>query len=369
MSAFQPHQNKILQLFQDTRAQLTKLSGKHSLLKRLQFLSSLPAKLSTLITEKNYVQAVQDYNHAQKVLQQYGDQPSFQGIQKDCAVIITDLKKHLKEDFQKAGKTAQSLTETGELLLQLNEKPSELCKEMLHFATQRLHEQLVMLQDQTDNDMIEFIDMGIDGFLKDLTLVTSSYYDMFLSKHFENEDDNFENVARSDLNLFVVKNMNEYLSLVQDRTESESHGDSRILLRALDRLHRRLNAMRNMGRGIEFKKNGIELIINSAQQLCNTHYKNLKDNFSDSLSSIRLTLVTSKNDNSSVNLNELINTLYVSTVEKVKGVLQDLMVFLNPEWSFNIRSDYKGTLCIEGIRENLLVGELIDFHLKTLKSY
>lgn len=101
----------------------------------------------------------------------------------------------------------------------------------------------------------------------------------------------------------------------------------------------------------------MELIINSAQQLCNSHFKNLKDSFSDSLSSIRLTLVTSKNDNSSVNLNELINTLYVSTIEKVKGVLQDLMVFLNPEWSFNIRSDYKGTLCIEGIRENLLIGK------------
>lgn len=159
----------------------------------------------------------------------------------------------MKEDFQKAGKTAQQLTETGELLLQLEEKPSELSKEMLLFATQRLHEQLVMLQDQTDRDMIEFIDMSIEGFLNDLTLVSSSYYDMFLTKHFENEDDSFETVARNDLNLFVIKNMNDYLGLVQDRAESES-GDSHILLRALDRLHRRLNAMRNMGRGIEFRK-------------------------------------------------------------------------------------------------------------------
>ena len=87
------------------------------------------------------------------------------------------------------------------------------------------------------------------------------------------------------------------------------------------------------------------------------------DSFSDSLSQIRLTLVTSKNDSNAVNLNELISSLYVSTVEKIKGVLQDLMVFLNPEWSFNIKSDHKGALCIEGIRENLLVGSYIIYTL------
>lgn len=42
-------------------------------------------------------------------------------------------------------------------------------------------------QDQTERDMIEFVDLGIEGFLNDLTLVVSSYYDMFLSKHMESE--------------------------------------------------------------------------------------------------------------------------------------------------------------------------------------
>ena len=125
---------------------------------------------------------------------------------------------------------------------------------MLQFATCRLHEQLFILQDQTDSDMIEFIDVGIEGFLNDLTLVASSFYDTFLSKHFENENDQFQDVARRDLNDFVVKNMNEYLNLVQDRVENETGGDSQILLRALDRLHRRLNAMKNLGRGIEIRK-------------------------------------------------------------------------------------------------------------------
>lgn len=302
--------DQITGTLQGTRSQLTKLSGKHSLLKRLQFLSSLPSKLKSHIDEGNYAQAVQDYTHAQKVLQQYGDQPSFHGIQEDCVKIIDALKTQLKKDFQMAGKSAKSLTETGELLLMLGEKPSALSKEMLQFANQRLHEQIVMLQDQTDRDMIEFIDLGIEGFLNDLTLVVSSYYDMFLSKHLEQEDDEFEQIARVDLNNFVSKNLEKYLSLVQDRVEIETgHGDSQILLRALDRLHRRLSAMKNLCRGVDMAKTGIDIIINAAHQLCVAHLKNLKDHFSDNLSSVRLSLVSAKidvNSQSQQGLKELI---------------------------------------------------------------
>lgn len=357
MSEITESSDQITGTLQETRTQLTKLSEKNALLKRLSAISSLPASLTQLVTENNYAQAVQEYNRAQRILQQYGNQPSFKGIQEDCGKIMEELKVILKSDFQKAGKKTTQLTETGELLLQLGEKPSDLSKEMLQFGTQRLHEQLMMLQDQTDRDMIEFVDMGIEGFLNDLTLVTSSFYDMFIQKHFESEDDSFQELARGNLNDFVSINMNEYLKLVQDRVENEA-GDSQILLRALDRLHRRLCAMRNLGRGIEVPKTGIDLIIHSVHQLCQSHYKVLKDSFSDSLSSIRLTLVTFKNDGSSSSLNELISTLYVNTIEKIKGVLQDLMVFLNPEWSFNIKTELKGISCIEGIRENLLVSFL-----------
>ncbi|XP_037947713.1 vacuolar protein sorting-associated protein 51 homolog isoform X2 [Teleopsis dalmanni] len=345
---------------QGTRSQLCRLSEKHSLLKRLQFLSSLPAKLKTLIEEKNYAQAVQDYVHAQKVFAQYGRQPSFDGIQQDCEKIITELKEILRKDFQMAGNTAQSLTEIGELLLQLDEKVTDLASELLSCASKRLHEQIVMLQDQTERDMIEFVDMGIEGFLNDLALVVTSYFDMFVAKHYENERDDFQELALRDLNVFLNSNIDKYLALVQDRVESDiGYGDTQIMLRALDRLHRRLLAMRNMCPGIEIQRNTVDIIISAAHQLCDVHSKNLKDHFSDSLSSVRLSLVSAKSDNAGgPNLNDLITNLYVSMIEKVKGVLQDLLVFLQNDWSFNIKAEHKGTLCVEGIRENLLIGFL-----------
>ena len=357
MRAITDSSDQITGTLQNTRSELIKLSEKNALLKRLSAISNLPSKLTKLVDENNYTQAVQEYNRAQRILQQYGNQPSFKGIQEDCKQIMDDLKVKIMDDFQKSGKKTTHLTESGELLLQLGEKPADLSKKMLQFGSLRLHEQLLMLQDQTDRDMIEFVDMGIEGFLKDLILVTSSFYEMFVQKHFETEGDIFPETALMLCSDFVTKNMNEYLKLVQDRVENEV-GDSQILLRALDRLYRRLCAMRNLGRGVEVPSTGIDLIIHSVHLICQSHYKVLKDSFNDSLSSVRLTLVTSKNDGSSSSLIELTSTLYVNTIEKVKGVLQDLMVFLNPQWSFNIKTESKGVSCIEGIRDNLLVAFL-----------
>lgn len=135
--------------------------------------------MKTLIDDGNYGQAVKHYDEAHAVLEQYGYQPSFQGIRDDCQLIINDLKSKLKTIIQQSGFMAKTMIETGDLLLQLGEKPSDLSKEILQFATQRLHEQIVILQDQTDGNMIEFVDMSIKGFINDLILIVSSYMEMF----------------------------------------------------------------------------------------------------------------------------------------------------------------------------------------------
>lgn len=249
----------------DTRQKMCKLSGKYSLLKKLQFLSTLPAKLQLLIQEKNYAQAVQDYGQAQKVLQHYGDHPSFQGIREDCLDLVNRMKEDLRQEFQMSGQSAESLTKCGELLLHLGERPSQLSKNMLTNANQRLYEQIVMLQDQTDRDMLEFIDLGIDGFLNDLNLVVSSYTDMFLGKDYlDTEADNFQEECSAELDAFISLNIQKYLSLIEERVEAETgKSDSQVLLRALDRLHRRLTAMKNLNKSLDMAKYVIYLIYSN----------------------------------------------------------------------------------------------------------
>lgn len=125
----------------------------------------------------------------------------------------------------------------------------------------------------------------------------------------------------------------------------------------------------------------MEIIINAAKQLCSYHLKHLRDFFADGISSMRLSLTTGKvagdgatpsnNTTAPSNLNDLISVLYESTVEKVRGVLQDLLVFLDTDLSFNLKQYSRGMVCIEGIREHLLVGECMKcvFVLDVFNSF
>lgn len=216
----------------------------------------MPSTLKSLKAEGNYKQAVHDYVQAQKVLQQYGSQPSFQGIQSDCDRTMDEIRVQLKQDFDAAIASAHSLAAIGDLLLQLDEKPSDLARDMLLSASQRLHQQIVILHDQTERDMMEFVDMSIEGFLNDLSLVVGSYSEMFFSRSVLNrESDQFGETAMAELSAFVTRNMDVYLTLVQDRVDVETgRGDTGILLRALDRLHRRLIAMKGLKCDVDMTK-------------------------------------------------------------------------------------------------------------------
>lgn len=185
--------------------------------------------------------------HAQRVLQQYGDLPSFQGIKSDCEIILEELKKELRKQFSNPNASAKDLTESVDLLLQLEEPAKELCVEFLSCAEKRLSEQLVMLKDQSEQrDIIEFVDLGCSGFLSDLCLVVASFHDMFINRiNLDNVENGeiFENFAAVELDAFVRHNMRKYFELVQNKVDSEQDvGDTSVLVQALDRFYRRIES-------------------------------------------------------------------------------------------------------------------------------
>ncbi|KAL1137596.1 hypothetical protein AAG570_009292 [Ranatra chinensis] len=100
MNSITSFSDQISTTLHDTRQQISKLSGVHSLLKRLQFVFKLPNKLKVLMEEGNYSQAVQDYLHTQQVLDHYAHLESFRGIQADCEQIVSELKEKLRTQFK-----------------------------------------------------------------------------------------------------------------------------------------------------------------------------------------------------------------------------------------------------------------------------
>ncbi|XP_026471225.1 vacuolar protein sorting-associated protein 51 homolog [Ctenocephalides felis] len=379
MDSITSFSEQISYTLQDTRQQITKLSGVHSLLRRLQFLFKLPSKLKEKMEEKNYSEAVQDYMQARRVLEQYGKHPSFKGIQEDCDVIIVSLKCQLHSEFEVAHSTVQELATSTELLLQLGEDCEILSKEFLKGCTNRLGEQLVLLQDQTeDKDMLEFVDLGCDGFISDLCFVVTSYMDMFNERTYNqiSISDEVENELNNLLKKFINKNMEKYLNLVQDRVDSDTGvADILVMLRGLDRFHRRIQAMTSICKDCNFLSLSTDIIIDAANKQCKHQLKSLELHFNQSVTSIRQTLATNgnsafKSDSVTLDgsLNDLMSNLVLTTIEKCKVVLKDLMVFLQPELTFNVKSEFRASLCFNGIREGLIV-EFLHYITETVRDF
>jgi len=69
--------------------------------------------------------------------------------------------------------------------------------------------------------------------------------------------DELDSVALSQLGNFVLCNMQQYFNMVEKRVEREQEGgaeDTVVLVRALDRFHRRLQAMNTLFSDTDFAR-------------------------------------------------------------------------------------------------------------------
>ncbi len=71
------------------------------------------------------------YSRARRVLEQYQHMPSFHGIQGDCSVIVTKLISSLKKRMDDERSSTATVVETVDLLLELDQPPSDLCQQFL----------------------------------------------------------------------------------------------------------------------------------------------------------------------------------------------------------------------------------------------
>ncbi|XP_050532519.1 vacuolar protein sorting-associated protein 51 homolog isoform X1 [Daktulosphaira vitifoliae] len=342
------------------REEITKLSDTHKLLKRFQFVYTLPTTLNKLLEKTDYTQVVQEYLHARRVLTQYSNQESLKGILKDCNDIVEKLKIILYSHLRDKDISGKELAKSVDLLLQLDEPVQTLCKEFLLHLKTRLYEYLDVLELQVENlnqDMIEFIDLGSDTFLSQLCLVIASYNDMFLEKLTTNDINEETDRTVNQLNIFVDDNMTRYLEIVQLYIDKNT-SDTAILVRALDRFYRKLQAIGKLFSYKDYTLSAIDVIIFAARRQCKLHLAMLKANFNDKLAAVRQSLVSLQKPNIGVFASDSLASLTSDVIEKVKGILQDLSAFLEPDVSFSSKSVLRKTICIDNVREGLVVGFL-----------
>ncbi|XP_078058912.1 vacuolar protein sorting-associated protein 51 homolog [Mustelus asterias] len=361
MAAITEFSARISNTLQDQHQQITKLSGVHTLLRKLQFLFELPARLNKCIELEAYGQAVRYYSKARSVLHQYQHMPSFQGIQNDCQKIMSDLAQKLREKFRDSGSSAKDLAQCVELLLQLEEPAEELCDEFLAHAEARLLEDLSALEAEMGapgseplSDILEFTDKGCNCFIGDTCLVIASYQDLFVHRPTGRD---VAQMASAKLVAFVDRLTGRYFALVERRIRAEKGvGDNSLLVRALDRFHRRLQAVIKLLPASTIGAEGTEIVVRAARERIRQYLQALQSFYADCLTDVRQSLAAPRLlGKDSANLAELLGTISASILNQIKSVLAYVHLFTAKDITFSNKPYFKGEFCSQGVREGLIV--------------
>ena len=352
------------------RSKVSELSSTHALLKKLQFLFELPAKLKGCIEEENWEQGVKFYVRAQRVLDQYQHMPSFSGIKVDCDNIMIELRGKLKEKLNNVETPPQQMADCVHLLLQLNEPVEVLCQDYLGTSELKLRESLQVMVQQlevaanSEMDVLEFTDQACNGFVTDLCTVIGSYNETFNTE---------DQLAAGRLNTFVITLMEEFMCIVKERMLLETNlSETVLLVRALDRFYKRLQGtcrlmpvcapanasglqVPNVG-SITLSKNGMTLVLTVAQHVCDVTLRSLKMKLDEDLLETRKLLVTpralsSSTSNSHVDLRTLNRKLMSGVGERLRNQMTNLQLFLDPELTFAVKTHFRTTFCRSAARD------------------
>lgn len=338
------------------------------------------------------------------------------------ALQVTHKNRHLNCDIQIAltkmhvvlcmhrdgGSNAKDLSECVELLLQLDEPAEELCDKFLSHAQSRLEADLQGLEAElrepvspseptTDTavkkaastaarsptnaatpttnpflsagsktDILEFIDRGCNEFVSNLCLVIASYQELFINRPQEGElaSKNIPEMASGKLHTFVDALAVRYFSLVERRIQEEKGvGDNSLLVRALDRFHRRLQAVTKLLPGSSVPSQGTQIVVQAARERIKQYLSALQSFYLDSLTDVRQALAaprlsvgggtgsgvllgggTSGKD-APPNLPELLASFSASILNQIKSVLASVHLFTAKDITFSNKPYFKVSTC------------------------
>ncbi|VVD01345.1 unnamed protein product [Leptidea sinapis] len=316
--------SQISESLKDSGNNVNRLCSTRQLLDKLQFLFLLPTQLNTAIQEKRYIDAVNDYVHAQKVLHKYGDQPSFQSIQTECSEIICALKKSLKERLLSPETSASELAESVGLLRQLQESDSSLQDIFLNCAESRLDQHLKVLSAMVDStDILAWVEKCNNTLLADLGIVISCYDDIFQDKDSAHLPD------------FAQKVMSQVFKLFEDVVKRPENAGTEILIRGLDKFFRKLQAMSQIVCSDAVSSKALDVVVQCVNHKANLQKQTIQVQFKENLMKVRQSLASKGTENA--DLKDILNSLQVHLMQKIQASLLDLMAFLQSNLSFGLK--------------------------------
>lgn len=220
-----------------------------------------------------------------------------------------------------------------ELLLALGEPAEELCEEFLAHARGRLEQELRSLEAELGPsppapDVLEFTDHGGNGFVGGLCQVAAAYQELFAAQG---------PAGAEKLAAFARELGSRYFALVERRLAQEQGGsDNSLLVRALDRFHRRLRAPGALLAAAGLAEAATEIVERVARERLGHHLQSLRAAFLGCLTDVRQALAAPRlAGKEGPGLAELLANVASSILSHIKASLASVHLFTAKEVSFS----------------------------------
>lgn len=367
MSSITTFSSQVSDKLRTRRQEVAQLSSAHSTLQKLQFILELPEKLNQSITEGRPAQAVEYWLRTELALSHYKDMPSFAGIQEDCEQIMSELKKGLQKQLEDPQCEGEQLSSAVELLRQLGTGSEELCESYLDHCNVGLVSHLVRLEEQAAvlageregdesliiMDPLEFVDEACNKFLAELCLASTGF-----SATFNNPGTGqVEQQAEERLKGWVVELVTRFLAAVEQRLgQEEDQQDCPLLVRSLDRFHRRLSATSRLVPGLDMAGAGLDLVLEVAAKFCRATTHHLQGQVEERMMDARQAIAQPRRGTEgALNLQEVGTGLLASIADNVRASIASLQTFLEPELSFSTKSRFRSRFCSDLVQEGVIM--------------
>jgi len=219
--------SEINKSLETSREKIHKLNSVNLLLKKLQFILELPARLNQCINHNppQYSQAVFYYSKTEKLLKKYKDITGFSKIDEECQEIMKEVSKKLQNnDTSKPMK--ESSINIG-LLIGLHFPAVQLYKDYSSYALIHLKDILaenrIRNRDEPYDDQLNKIKKINEVFLNELNVFIVTYSNYFLIQdkkqlsnvlYYANLSDNEKTNASNKLNEIVNELCNDYINII-----------------------------------------------------------------------------------------------------------------------------------------------------------
>ncbi|TKR92121.1 hypothetical protein L596_006835 [Steinernema carpocapsae] len=341
-------------VFSKHRESVRKLNDANKTVKSLQFIFNLPEKLQTLFDDKNFAEAVKSFTLVKPKLKLYKNVASVANIYVESMEIMKQTEEKLREQMVDKNSSSDDVFETVRLLNDLEVPMDELHEEMMRCWRFNLSEELDKLESASYLDVLEFVDSGCSAFLTNLSLVTSLHSQLFArlneSGLIDLVDGLMQRLEQVVLNRFVA--------------DTEQQQECSILVRALDRIYRRISVSNHLLPGLDYSAMGLSIVVQVSKHQVKLSRKNVIFALNKTIEEIQKELefpISAPGPKEEQKASQFVSKLEQSFLVYVKTALANLLLFTASDVTF---SGFETTQFAAGfgidVHEGVVIGCLED---------